>query len=207
MSLSKWKKLGIIAGLAGLCLACAPVASEHQTRYQLSESGSLSPTSSPKQRSILVMQPVAVEGYDTAQMLYVNQQFQLNAFANHVWVSPPAVMLLPLLMQSLESTHYFKAVTSNLNTSNADYRLETALLRLQQNFLMRPSHLDLVLQMTLVHNADGRVLAAHTLHQSIPCPQDTPAGGVVAANLAARHVSTQAAQFVLEQIEGDTKRG
>lgn len=204
MRLSIWKTMGILGGLALFLSACAPVTSENNNRYQLTEAGKMKPyKKGHKHVSILVMQPVALDGYDTEQMLYVNKPYQVNSFVNNSWMSPPTTMLLPLLIRSIESSHYFLAVASDLNTSKTEYRLESALIRLQQNFLMKPSHLQLVMQVMLIHSIDSRVVAADTIYESIPCPKDTPLGGVIAANQATRQLTSRVAHFVLEHVKRD----
>ena len=201
--LSIGKKVGIL-GLVMLLVACAPVTSENNNRYQLTESGKMVPKKTgPKHLSLLVMQPVALDGYDTEQMLYVNKPFQVNAFANNSWMSPPATMLLPLVIRSIESTHYFLAVASDLNTSKTEYRVESALIRLQQNFLVKPSQLQLVMQVMLIHSIDSRVVAADTIYESIPCSKDTPLGGVLAANIATRQLTSRVAHFVVDHVKRD----
>lgn len=203
IKVSVWQKIGILVSLSTLLMACVPVISENNNRYQLTEAGKLAPKKDHKDVSILIMQPVALDGYDTEQMLYVDKPYQVNSFANNSWMSPPSTMLLPLFIRSIESSHYFLAVASDLNTSKTEYRLESVLIRLQQNFLMKPSHLQLVMQVMLIHSIDSRVVAADTIYESIPCPKDNPLGGVVAANQATRKLTSRVAHFVLEQVRQD----
>jgi cholesterol transport system auxiliary component len=196
--------LGKKIGMVGLCLllgACAPMHSSNQNRYQLTESGKVKEQKSAQRVSLLVMQPSAVDGYDTNQMLYVNKPFELSAFADNSWMSPPVTMLLPLMIRSIESSHYFYAVTSDLNASKTDYRLESQLIRLQQNFLVKPSQIQLIMRVMLIHSADSHVLATTTLYESIACPSDTPLGGVIAANQAARRLTAQITHFVVAHVK------
>lgn len=183
-----------------LAVACTPVVSETNNRYQLTEAQQMKP-STHQHGSILIMRPVALEGYDTQQMLYVNQPYQVSAFANNSWMSPPATMLLPLILRSIESTHYFSAVTSDLNTTKTDYRLESTLIRFQQNFLLKPSHLQIAMQIVLVRSMDSQVMATATLYEDIPCPKDTPLGGVMAANQATKDLTAKIARFVVKQVK------
>ncbi len=199
--LSFWSKIGLGVWVILSLVGCAALSPEnYNNRYQLIESAKIPNHSNSKHLSILVMRPVGLDGYDSDKMLYVNQRFQVNSFARNAWLSPPSVMLLPLLIRSIESSHYFFAVASDLNTSKTDYRLESALIRLQQNFLMKPSHLELIMQVILIHNSDNRVVATETIYQSIPCSSDSPLGGVIAANFAARKLSSRVAHFVIDQV-------
>jgi len=143
-SLVVWKNIGIWVVMAMMLLACTMSPSQERQRYQLIEASKVRPVAEARSHvSILVMQPKAVDGYDTDQMLYVSQPYQVSAFAKNAWMSSPSTMLMPLLAGSLESSHYFYAVTTEPNMSKTDYRLESTIIRLQQNFLFKPSHIQL----------------------------------------------------------------
>ena len=144
--------------------------------------------------SILVTDPQASAGYQTESMLYESKPYQLEAFANNAWAGRPAKMLLPLILQSLQYTGYFYAVTSSPYGEKADYRLDTHLLELQQNFLVK---------LVLTHVADGRVIASQIINQCVPCPADTPYGGVIAANEATRKFTAVLTDFVIQHIKKD----
>lgn len=195
--------IGFVIG--GVLSACMPVTIPNANRYQLTEASTVSRASSHQHLSLLVMQPVAIDGYDTEQMLYVNRPYQVEEFANNVWMSPPTTMLFPLMIRSIASSHYFYAVTSDLNISKTDYRLESVLLRLQQNFLTKPSRIQLAMQVTLIRSVDSSLVATDIISESLPCPSDTPLGGVMAANQATKHLSSRIAHFVIEQVKRDQK--
>ncbi len=202
---SVWKTIGILWGSALALSACTSISSVNMNRYQLTEVSKVAHTKAQRHLSILVMQPAAIDGYTTEQMLYVNKPYQIGAFANNSWMSPPATMLLPLLIRGLESSHYFYAVATDPNVSKTDYRLESVLLCLQQNFMMKPSHLQLVMQVMLVHSTDSRVVATDIIYESIPCSSDTPLGGVLAGNQATRHLTSRITHFVIEHVKRDLK--
>ena len=185
--------------------ACTPMNIQHANRYQLNQSSMVARVPATKPISLLVMQPVAVDGYDTEQMLYVNRPYEVAEFANNVWMSPPTSMILPLMMRSIASSHYFYAVTSDLNISKTDYRLESILLRLQQNFLIKPSRIELAMQVTLIRNADSGLVGTEIISESVPCPSDNPLGGVIAANQATKHLGARVAHFVIAQVKRDQK--
>jgi cholesterol transport system auxiliary component len=68
---------------------------------------------------------------------------------------------------------------------------------------MKPSQIQLVMQVMLIHSIDSRVVAADTIYESIPCPKDTPLGGVLAANGATRQLTSRVAHFVVEHVKRD----
>jgi len=153
--------------------------------------------------SILVSQPDAVAGYQTEQMLYTDKPYQLSVFAHSSWISSPANMLFPLIVQSLQHSHYFFAVAAGPDADKTNYRLDSQVIALQQNFLIKPSRLEMAVQVVLTHIDDNRVVASHTFHQHVNCPMDTPYGGVIAANLAARVFTAELTTFVIERIAQD----
>ncbi|MBI2786824.1 MAG: membrane integrity-associated transporter subunit PqiC [Legionella longbeachae] len=182
-------------------IACSPVKLSVSNQYQLSAYSMKQLAKAHGPITLLVTAPEAAAGYQTEQMLYIKKPFELEAFVKNAWINPPADMLYPLILQSLQKTNLFKAVTSNAYTLGADYRLDTQLLFLEQNFLKKPSVLEFSVKMVLTHVSDNKVLASRILNLKIPCPTDTPYGGVIAANKATQQFTEVLANFVMSHIE------
>ena len=180
--------------------ACSPVKITATNHYQLNEYSSKRISSHPRHIALWVTAPEAAAGYQTEQMLYVNKPFQLAAFTKNSWNSPPGDMLYPLMVQSLQKTGFFYAVMSSSYSQGADYRLDTQVLSLEQNFLKKPSVLELSVKVVLTRVEDNKVIASRIISQQIPCPVDTPYGGVVAANKAARQFTALMSDFVVSHI-------
>ncbi|WP_131783178.1 ABC-type transport auxiliary lipoprotein family protein [Legionella gresilensis] len=155
--------------------------------------------------SILVAQPEALAGYDSQDMRYVSKPFELSTYAHNAWVDTPADMLLPLILQSLQRSGYFAVVTSTPITENTDYRLDTQLIELEQNFLTKPSRIDLTVKVVLTHVPDNRVVASEIISEHVTCPSDTPYGGVVAANQATKLFTARLTDFVVIHTRNDKK--
>ena len=184
-----------------LLSACSPVKVSVKNQYQLSAYSTKQLAKNPLPVTLLVTAPEAAAGYQTEQMLYIKKPFELEAFAKNAWVNPPADMLYPLILQSLQRANLFKAVTSNAYTLGVDYRVDTQLLSLEQNFLKKPSVLELSVKMVFTHVSDNRVLASRIVNLQIPCPSDTPYGGVIAANKATQLFTASLARFVVSHIQ------
>lgn len=197
--LTIWVLLLFLAG-------CSPIKTPVSNEYKLGEYSNKRLASSPSKLSIFVATPEAVAGYGNEDMLYVNKPFELSSFVNNAWVDPPATMLLPLIAQSLQHSGYFYAVTSSPHSESTDYRLDTQLIELQQNFLTKPSHVDLVVKVVLSNVNDNRVVASRLISQQVKCPTDTPYGGVTAANIAAKNFTAEATTFVVSQVKLDSHR-
>ena len=138
-------------------------------------------------------------------MLYIKKPFQVEAFVENAWASPPGDMLHPLIVQSLQRTGYFHAVTSSPYSEEADYRLDTQLLVLNQNFLKKPSVIEFVVKVVLTNNDNNHIMASRIISHQIPCSRDTPYGGVIAANRAAELFTATVTDFVLSHINKANK--
>jgi cholesterol transport system auxiliary component len=198
--MKKWTVF--LVGLSTAVLSgCSPVKVSVKNQYQLSAYSTKQLVKEPMPITLLVTPPDAAAGYQTDQMLYTKKPFELEPFAKNAWVNPPADMLYPLILQSLQRTNLFKAVTSNAYTLGVNYRLDTQLLALDQNFLNKPSILEFSAKMVLTHVSDNKVLASKIVNLQIPCPSDTPYGGVIAANKATQQFTAILAHFVVSHIE------
>jgi len=179
-------------------VGCGPVKMPNVATYTISSLHDIAvPARSRTSRSIVVAMPEAAPGYGSSKMLYVNIPYKLKAFTRHAWVAPPAEMLLPLLAQRLRAKGYFKAVLTPPFVGQADYRLETQLLVLQQEFLEPDSELHMVLQVTLSNATNGKVLASRRFAMMEKASENNPYGGVMAANRVAARLTQQIANFVV----------
>ncbi len=170
-------------------------------QYQLNRYSTHYHAASTSTNTLLVTVPEAVAGYQTNSMLYIKKPFQLESFANNAWVDTPASMFYPLLIQSIQGSSYFAAVSSSPYTQGAEYRLDTQVLHLEQDFLVKPSVLVFSIKVVLTRVSDGKVLVSRILLQKVPCPMDTPYGGVLAANKASYTLTEQVARFIVSAIK------
>lgn len=199
--MKKWMTVFFVSFSAVLLSGCSPVTVSVKNQYQLSEYSRKQLVQNPMPITLLVTAPDAAAAYQTEQMLYIKKPYELEAFAQNAWVNPPADMLYPLILQSLQRTNLFKAVTSNVYTLGADYRLDTQLLSLDQNFLKKPSVIEFSVKMVLTRVTDNKVLSSRIINLNIPCSNDTPYGGVLAANKATQQFTASLAHFVVSHID------
>lgn len=181
-------------------VACSPVKIPATSQYQLSAYSGKKVSNNKRSISLWVTTPEAVAGYQTEQMIYMDKPFQLSAFVKNAWANPPADMIYPLMIQSLQETNFFHAVMSSAYSQGADYRLDTQLLKLKQNFLKRPSVLELSVKVVLTRVENNQVIASKIIQEEVRCPADTPYGGVMAANQATRQLTARIDSFVVEHL-------
>jgi len=184
-------------------MSCGPVKTPEVHEYTLDNFSAKQYASHPTQTSLLISPPEAVADFQTEQMQYVKKPHELNAFTKNAWASPPASLLYPLMIQSLQRSGYFYAVASGAYSDTTDYRLDTQLIELKQNFIKKPSVVQLAAKITLTHIADNRVIATQTIRKHVRCRHESPYGGVIAANMATNAFTLAATDFVIKQIKQD----
>ena len=139
----------------------------------------------PKRDAVLAVSvPRARPGFDTPLMAYTQRPGALEYFAKNRWADTPARMLAPLLVQALERSGRFSAVVQAPSSALAALRLDTELVRLEQDFDARPSRVRFTLRAQLIDTGARRVLASAEFDETEPAPSDDPYGGVIAANRA-----------------------
>jgi cholesterol transport system auxiliary component len=103
-------------------------------------------------------------------------------------------MLAPLIVGTLAQSASFGAVVPAPSIAAGDLRLDTDIIRLQQDFSSQPSHVRFTLRAYLVDNTTRQMLAWREFDAGVAAESEDSHGGVVAAN--------QAVQTVLEQLSG-----
>ncbi len=196
-------KFALLLSACWTMIACSPIQNAISDQYKLETFSAKKKTDKHTSRSLLISQPDSIAGYQTEQMLYIDKPFELSNFAHSAWISSPANMLYPLITQSLQHSHYFYAVASGPDADKTDYRLDTQLIELQQNFLTKPSVVELVANVVLTHIEDNRVVSSLIIRERVPCLEDTPYGGVVAANRATSAFTAKLTDFVIERVRRD----
>ena len=179
--------------------ACSPVKNSLSNLYSLDSYSQVS--ARPTSLSILVSKPEAMAGYQTNQMVYRSKPFELSSFAQNAWVAPPADMLYPLIVESLQQTHFFRVVASGPYAAETDYRLDTQLFVLDQRFISHPSQVYLSVKAVLSASQNNKVIASTIFHYHMNTPADNPYGGVVAANKASQQFTADLSRFIIRHIE------
>lgn len=185
----------LLAGCAGLS---APQANP-QSIYVLEAQAA--PKISPARHDLILAigTPQARSGFDTAQMAYVEKSLEINYFATSRWADEPAHLLEALLLQAHEQTGGFRAVVPAQGVVPADVRLDTELLRLQQDFTTRPSRVQLTLRAHLIDLRSKRVLAVKQFDETEVADNENAYGGVTAANRALQRVLNQITEFCIRE--------
>jgi cholesterol transport system auxiliary component len=195
-----------LAAVLPLLAACVgtllPKPASTPARFTL-DAGTVSPPASPARSAdaptLMVDLPRAAPGYDSRRMVYQRRPQQLQAFAFHEWVEPPAQMLTPLLVRALQESGGFRAVLRAPSAATGGLRLETELLRLHQDFSQRPSQVRLSVRAVLLNSATRQAVALREFDVSVAATGDDPVAGAAAAQAAARQLASEVAAFCAER--------
>ena len=155
------------------------------------------PTRAHSRRSLLVTSMIADPGYQTADMVYVNVPYRLKSFAQNRWIAPPSQLLQSLLIEKIRQAGYFAAVVTPPFSGSTPYRLDTRLLKLQQEFLQPTSQLVMQIQATLINTKSNRIIKSQRFTIQLPARQNTPYAGVLATNKAANLLLRKVARMVI----------
>ena len=175
--------VGLLAALAaGGCSVLQPSAPVQAHFYALQSNPTpltLPPRIAPGRGlpTLIVNPPQSAPGFDSARIIFVRSDNQLEYFAHSEWVEPPARMLGPLLVAAIENTNTFGAVVLMPASASGELRLNTELVRLQHNFKTKPSRVQLALRVHLLDDRTRKVLQWREFQTETVAPSDTPQGG------------------------------
>jgi len=194
----------VAAGLSLMSVAACgtlrPAATPHAAFYSLEGAQGAASAAVPLRPAaaaptLIVNPPHAAAGFDSSRIIYVRETHKLEYFAHSEWVDPPARMLAPLLVAAVENSGAFRAVVLTPSAATGDLRLDTEIIRLQQEFRTQPSSVRFTLRAYLVEDKTRRVLAWREFDTAVPAASEDPYGGVVAANQAVQAVLKDLAAF------------
>ena len=182
------------------CSSLLPKGTPPPSVYALDAARNAPPVVQPAAASalaptLIVNPTLAAPGFDSQHIVYVRAAHQLEHFARSEWVDTPARMLGPLIVSALETTGAFRAIAPATSGVKGDLRLDTEVLRLQQEFGDGPSHVRFTLRATLSDNMGRQVISWREFDATVRSAREDPYGGVVAANVAVQLVMEQLATF------------
>ncbi len=190
-----------LCGVAG-CASLLPSPSGAPALFVLDDGAgpdvlsAAAPRAAPEGPTLSVTLPKAAPGFDSARLVYRRRSNELESFAHSEWIEPPARMLAPLIRRALARTGAFAAVVDASTAAATDLRLDSEIVRLQQDFTVSPSRARLTLLVTVVDSKTRRVVVTRQFEASEPAVTDDPRGSVDAANRVVANVLGEAAAFV-----------
>ena len=195
----------IMVALAAIGVGCTALPAPHVDNVTLYILAAEPLRVAPHPRSDVVIEvalPRAWPGFDTSQMVYIRQPYELDYFATSRWADTPSRMLFPLLVRALEQTQTFRTVVEMPSSVPADFRLDTEIVRLRQNFGVQPSRVELTLRAQLTDLRARRVVASKVFEETQSAPTEDAAGGVSGANAALQRMLERVADFCVAESSG-----
>jgi cholesterol transport system auxiliary component len=188
--------------LGALLSACAitPPAVEEPGIFLLDARPVLPRAAAPSRAVLAVSPPRARPGFETPRMAYVRQPHQLEYFSKSRWADTPARMLAPLLVQALAQGGAFSAVVQSPGPVAGTLRLDTEIVRLQQEFGAAPGQVRITLRAQLVDLQARRVIATREFEEVEAVAADNAYAGVSALNRALDRLLPRLADFVRRQV-------
>ena len=187
--------LGLLGGCAGLLPKPPAAPTLHTLDDGVAPSAVAATPPGIPNGTLIVAMPRAAAGFDTPRIVYLRRPHELAFFADSQWVDTPAQMLAPLIVRALQAHGDFAAVVAAPSTARGTWRLDTELIRLQQDFGSLPSTVRLTLRAVLIDSRTQAVVASEVFDANVAATRDDASGGVGAANQAVREVLVELARF------------
>jgi cholesterol transport system auxiliary component len=193
----------LLALCVSICSSCgllSPVKIDTK-KYVLGKVPIDLPQEKSRAASLSVLIPEAKPIYDTTQMAYTIQPYQIAYFSQSEWGEIPSRMIQPLIVQTMQNTGYFSVVVSQPYFGRHTYALRTEILELKQDFTSNPATLDLAMRFQLSRDATNQIIATKEFSVREPMLEKTAYAGVVAANDATAKLLRELARFIVETAD------
>lgn len=191
----KFFRLILLLSSLSLLSGCfSPLKTQQPNAYLINTMPSIA-VHHQRSTTIFVTQPDTRAIYNTVAMAYTMRPYQINHFGENQWAETPSQMFLPLIVQTLQNSHAFKAIVLAPYTGKYDYLLSTQIIKIQQNFMANPARFELSIRAQLINTNNNQVMAIKQFDYSQPMTSRSPMGGVIAANLAASQFLRALTQF------------
>ncbi|GJM44168.1 MAG: hypothetical protein DHS20C21_10100 [Gemmatimonadota bacterium] len=146
----------------------------------------------------LVAMPESGAGYATRRIAYSRGAGELEYFAEHRWVDPPARMLVPLLQQALTATGAFSSVAALPTRVRGDFVVESEILAFRQELQEEGSRFRATLRITSIRAGTPGAVDSRIVEVLEPMERNGPTEVVAAANRATSRLLSEVASFCAE---------
>jgi cholesterol transport system auxiliary component len=200
IGLSKAIPLALCVSILSSCSLLSPIQIETKKNVLTKIPIDL-PQQESRAASLSVLIPDTKPIYDTTQMAYTIQPYQIAYFSQNEWGETPSQMIQALIVQTIQNTHYFSAVQSQPHFGRHTFALRTQILEIKQDFTSNPPMLELAMRFQLSREATDQIIATKELSVREPMLEKTAYAGVVAANDATAKLLRELARFIVEKAD------
>lgn len=190
--------IALCAAILSGCALFSPVKIDTKTNV-LSNIPLDLPSETIHSATLLVLVPETEPIYATTQMAYTTRAYQIAYFGQNEWAETPSQMIQPLIVTTLQNTHYFSDILSPPDFGRHTFALRTEILELKQDFTSEPAMLQLTMRFQLSREITNQIISTKELSVREPMRERNPYAGVAAANEAIEKVLRELARFIIEQ--------
>src|SRR5262249_18357580 len=144
--------------------------------------------------------PVTAPPYDTTRIAYATAPHEIAYYAHVEWARRPALMVQPLLVQTMRATHAFAAVEAPPYLGRYRYTLHTEIRELRMDFGAGAPAAQVILHARLGDEDTGRTLLDRDITMAEPIAARTPAAGIAAINGATAQALAEVAAAVARAL-------
>lgn len=191
------RNLAIISSVLILSSCMSPVKLGPDCAYVINSVPDQVKMSRQRSLSLLVSTPDTNPVYNTTRMAFTTHPYQIGYYSRSHWVESPSSMLSPLMVQTLQKTHRFKAVVTPPFAGTYNYILHTQIKTLLIDYTCPTAVVELTLQEDLISATSGRLIASRVFTTKEPLPSKSPYGAVYAANQATERLLAKIATWVV----------
>jgi len=196
--------IAVIVSLTAGCSLPGPQQSPAKQTYLLQGNQESHLAHAAISRSCVTLRistPGSAPGFATARMAYTKEPPRLDYFAYHEWVDTPARMIASMIEARLDFSGMFGAVVSGSSEVRADFRLDSDVIRLLQDFDAQGSTVILKIKVNLIDVSKRSLLSSQVFSYAETSMAANPEAGVVAANHAAEYFLGDLMEFLSESME------
>ncbi len=157
--------------------------------YDLTAPRSFPAPSKPPQAQLAVAEPTALLMLDTQKILVRPQAPESPTFADAKWADNLPKLIQAKIVQSLDNSHYFKAVVRQAEDLKSDYRLMLE-IRTFQISTGPQTAAECELSAKVV-GEDGRIVATQVFRGAVPTKVSDAAAAAAALNQAFEKVASE----------------
>lgn len=135
--------------------------------------------------TLMVLRPDTSPAYNTTRMAFTTKPFQISYYSASHWAETPSDMFLPLIADTMQKTHHYRAIIMPPFTGQYSYALRTTINELRIDYTRPQAMLNLTMQAQILSGVTGNLIATQEFKVSVPLACRTPYSAVIAANRAA----------------------
>jgi cholesterol transport system auxiliary component len=186
------------------CSVFSPVKSESPTTYLITSTPYPAMNRKNNNVTLLVSAPEGNAIYNTSSIAYTTHPYQIGYFVKSAWAETPTQMLQPLIVRTLQRTHYFHQVGTSSSLNQYGYILNTHLIQLEQDFSRVPHVVHLVLRAEVINVSNNQILGSKEFTVDELITRNDTYTGVIATNHAVSRVLNQLANFTVKTLKKAT---